>query len=59
MKDACTKNGMRLYPERYGKLKFNINEMSGEAIHWLDEKYFETDTLKIGRLYGLLATKRL
>lgn len=59
MKDACTKNGMRLYPERYGKLKFNKNEMSGEAIHWLEEQCFETDTIEIGGLYGLLATKRL
>lgn len=59
MKDACTKNGMRLNPARYRRLKFNKNKMCGEAIHWLDEQYSETDTAEIGRLYDLLANKRI
>lgn len=50
MKDACTKNGMRLDPARYRKLKLNKNKMYGKAICWLDEECSETDATEIGSL---------
>lgn len=59
MKDACTKNGMRLDPARYGKMKFNKNKMCGKTIHWLHQEYSETDTTEISRLYDFLDTKRI
>lgn len=50
MKDAHTKNGMRVDPARYGKLMINKNKMYDKAIHWLDEESSETDTTEIGSL---------
>lgn len=53
MKDACTKNGKKLDPARYGEMKFNRNKLCGEAMHCLDEQYSETHTTEIDRLYEL------
>lgn len=48
MKDAYTKNGMRLDPERYRKLKLDKYKMCRKAIHWLDEEYSERDNTESG-----------